>query len=137
MNTRAHDLRLALRLTSLSLVWMTVEGAASLALGWASRSLLLEGFGLDSVLELFSAAVLLWRLRVEAGGRADEARMEAVERRAARLVGYTLYILAAGSPWARCRGWHTTRSTDTRESAWGILIGLRPRSGCRSWRGGS
>src|SRR5437899_9692996 len=63
---RSEDVRLALRLTYITLGWMTIEGAASLLLGWASRSLLLEAFGIDSVIELFSAAVLLWRLRVEA-----------------------------------------------------------------------
>src|SRR2546423_2732029 len=74
---RADDVRLALLLTYLTLGWMTVEGAASLLLGWASKSLLLEAFGIDSIIELFSASVLLWRLRIEARGHADEARVEA------------------------------------------------------------
>src|SRR5947207_11199287 len=83
---RSQDVRLALLLTYITLGWMTVEGAASLLLGWASKSLLLEAFGIDSVIELFSAGVLLWRLRIEASGFADEARVEAVEHRASRLV---------------------------------------------------
>jgi len=58
--------------------------------GGASNSLLLESFGIDSVVELFSASVLLWRLQVEARGRATAGRVEAVERRAARWVGYSL-----------------------------------------------
>src|SRR6266702_2097776 len=85
---RFDDVRLALLLTYITIGWMTVEGAASLLLGWASKSLLLEAFGIDSVIELFSAGVLLWRLRIEASGRADAARVEAVERRASRWVGY-------------------------------------------------
>src|SRR6185503_20714536 len=89
---RADDVRLALLLTYITLAWMTIEAAASLLLGWASKSLLLEAFGIDSVIELFSAGVLLWRLRVEADGRADQARIETVEQRASRLVGYTLYF---------------------------------------------
>src|SRR5205807_9434821 len=93
--SRADAVRLALLLTYITLGWMTIEGAASLLLGWVSKSLLLEAFGIDSVIELFSAAVLLWRLRVEASGRADEARVEAVEHRSSRLVGYTLYFLVA------------------------------------------
>ena len=52
---RADDVRLALLLTYITLGWMTIEGAASLLLGWASKSLLLEAFGIDSVIELFSA----------------------------------------------------------------------------------
>src|SRR5437868_12034268 len=90
---RSLDVQLALWLTYITLVWMTIEGAASLLLGWVSKSLLLEAFGIDSIIELFSAGVLLWRLKVEANGLADEARVESVERRAARWVGYSLYVL--------------------------------------------
>ena len=90
---RTDELRVALVLTYITLGWMTIEGGASLILGWRSKSLLLEAFGIDSVVELFSAAVLLWRLRVEAGGDAGIERVESVERRAAKLVGYTLYVL--------------------------------------------
>jgi hypothetical protein len=59
---RANNLKLALLLTYITLGWMTIEGAASLLLGWASKSLLLEVFGIDSVIESFSGFVLLWRL---------------------------------------------------------------------------
>src|SRR5207249_11473964 len=90
---RSDDVQFALLLTYITLGWMTIEGAASLLLGWASKSLLLEAFGIDSVIELFSAGVLLWRLRVEAIGRASSEHVEAVERRAARWVGYSLYAL--------------------------------------------
>src|SRR3989441_13239059 len=92
---RSDDVRLALLLTYITLGWMTIEGAASLLLGWASKSLLLEAFGIDSVVELFSAAVLLWRLKVEASGRATLQHVDLVERRAARLVGYSLCALVA------------------------------------------
>src|SRR5437870_12272567 len=92
---RSADVRLALRLTYIAIGWMTIEGTASLLLGWASKSLLLEAFGIDSVVELFSAGVLLWRLKVEASGLADQVRVEAVERLAARWVGYSLYALVA------------------------------------------
>ncbi len=92
---RSDDIRLALALTYITLGWMTIEGAAALLLGWASKSLLLEAFGIDSVVELFSAAVLLWRLRVEANGVATSEHVNLVERRAARLVGYSLYALVA------------------------------------------
>src|SRR5437773_7852265 len=93
--SRAGDLQKALLLTYITLGWMTIEGAASLLLGWASKSLLLEAFGIDSVIELFSAAVLLWRLRVEAFGSATSERVTLAEDRAARLVGYSLYALVA------------------------------------------
>ena len=89
-----------------------------------SRSILLEAFGIDSAIELFSALVLLWRLRVETGGKADDAQIERVERRASRLAGYALYVLAlyvlAGSVF----GLFAHYVTDTHKSDWGILIGV-------------
>src|SRR5438309_4121002 len=127
---RADDVWLALLLTYITLGWMTIEGAASLLLGWASKSLLLEAFGFDSIIELFSASVLLWRLRIEASGCADEARVEAVEHRASRLVGYTLYFLVAYVVFNSAYGiFIAHRVTDTHESAWGILIGLVAKIG--------
>ena len=127
---RADDVRLALLLTYITLGWMTIEGAASLLLGWASKSLLLEAFGIDSLIELFSASVLLWRLRIEASGRADAARVETVEHRASRLVGYTLYFLVAYVVFNSAYGiFIAHRVTDTHESAWGILIGLVAKIG--------
>jgi divalent metal cation (Fe/Co/Zn/Cd) transporter len=127
---RSEDVRFALLLTYITLGWMTIEGAASLLLGWASKSLLLEAFGIDSVVEVLSAGVLLWRLRVEANGKADAARVEDVERRAARLVGYTLYLLVVYVIWNSAYGLFVAhRVTDTHESVWGILIGLVAKIG--------
>ena len=127
---RRGDVRSALWLTYITLGWMTIEGAASLLLGWASKSLLLEAFGIDSVVELFSAGVLLWRLKVEARGLADEVRVEVVERRAARWVGYSLYALVAYVIFNSAYGLFVLeRVTDTHESAWGILIGLAAKIG--------
>jgi len=127
---RSEDVRLALRLTYITLGWMTIEGAASLLLGWASKSLLLEAFGIDSVIELFSAAVLLWRLRVEANGVATSEHVDQVERRAARLIGYSLYALVAYIVLNSSYGlFIAKRITDTHESVWGILIGAVAKVG--------
>lgn len=129
-NQRAADLKFALLLTYITLAWMTIEGAASLLLGWVSKSLLLEAFGIDSVIELFSAGVLLWRLHVESRGRANAARVEAVERRASSWVGYTLYFLVLYVVFNSAYGLFIAhRATDTHESAWGILIGLVAKIG--------
>src|SRR5437588_7917507 len=127
---RLADVCLALLLTYITLGWMTVEGAASLLLGWAAKSLLLEAFGIDSVVELFSAGVLLWRLKVEASGRATLQHVDIVERRAARLVGYSLYAMVAYVSLNSSYGLFVAkRITDTHESAWGILIGLVAKIG--------
>jgi hypothetical protein len=45
--------------------WMTIEAIVAIASGWAAGSLVLIAFGLDSVIELASAGVLMWRLSVE------------------------------------------------------------------------
>jgi divalent metal cation (Fe/Co/Zn/Cd) transporter len=128
--SRADAVRLALLLTYITLGWMTIEGAASLLLGWASKSLLLEAFGIDSVIELFSAAVLLWRLRIEASGTATSEHVNFVERRAARLIGYSLYALVAYVILNSGYGlFIAKRITDTHESVWGILIGAVAKVG--------
>jgi divalent metal cation (Fe/Co/Zn/Cd) transporter len=128
--SRARDLQKALLLTYITLGWMTIEGAASLLLGWASKSFLLEAFGIDSLIELFSGGVLLWRLRVEANGAASAERAEEVERRAARYVGYSLYVLVAYVVLNSGYGlFIAKRITDTHESVWGILIGLVAKVG--------
>jgi divalent metal cation (Fe/Co/Zn/Cd) transporter len=130
IHERSDDVRFALLLTYITIGWMTIEGGASLLLGWASKSLLLEAFGIDSVIELFSAAVLLWRLRVEASGAGNAERAEEVERRAARYIGYSLYALVVYVALNSGYGLFIARRiTDTHESVWGILIGLVAKIG--------
>src|SRR5947209_19478668 len=122
---RSDNVRLALLLTYITIGWMTIEGAASLLLGWASKSLLLEAFGIDSVIELFSAAVLLWRLRVESSSVATSERVDFVEGRAARLIGYSLYASVAYVILNSGYGlFIAKRITDTQERVGGILTGL-------------
>ena len=67
---------------------MSVEVVVSLFAAWRARSPALLAFGGDSAIELFSAVVVLWRFRTSA------AREDA-ERRAARVAGALLFVLAA------------------------------------------
>lgn len=128
--SRDDDLKFALLLTYITIGWMFVEGVASLALGWASNSLLLEAFGIDSVIELFSAFVLLWRLQVETVGAVTAERAEDVERRASRYVGYSLFVLIGYVILNSGYGLFVAkRVTDTHESVWGILIGVVAKIG--------
>jgi divalent metal cation (Fe/Co/Zn/Cd) transporter len=69
-----------------SMAWMVVEAGVAIAAGIAAASIALVAFGLDSVIELFSAAVVVWQLRGEAEHR---------ETRAVRLIGVTFFALAA------------------------------------------
>jgi divalent metal cation (Fe/Co/Zn/Cd) transporter len=85
----------ALRLESLTIVWMLAEAFVSIGAGLAAGSVLLLTFGADSMIELVSAIVLLHRLRQEAHDtNLDEREIEALEHRAARIAGYLLYALA-------------------------------------------
>ena len=123
-SNREADIRMALLLTYITLGWMAIEGAASIILGILAKSLLLEAFGIDSAVELFSACVLSWRLRVETSGTIDEARIQAVECRASRLAGYALYVLALYVIVSSVYGLVTDNATDTRQSIWGIIVGV-------------
>lgn len=127
---RQRDVQLGLRLTYITIGWMTIEGTAALLLAWASKSLLLEAFGIDSLIELFSGGVLLWRLKAEANGLASSERVEAVERQAAKWIGYSLYLLVVYVLFNSGYGlFISKRVTDAHESAWGILIGMVAKVG--------
>ncbi len=74
--------------------------------------------------------MLLWRLRVEANGVATSEHVDQVERRAARLIGYSLYALVAYVVFNSGYGlFIAKRITDTHESVWGILIGAVAKIG--------
>ncbi len=92
---RAQLLARGLQLEYLTVGWNIAEGLIAVGAGVAAGSIALVGFGVDSFVETISGAILLWRLRAEAGGTADEERIEHVERRAERLVGVSFAILAA------------------------------------------
>jgi divalent metal cation (Fe/Co/Zn/Cd) transporter len=87
-------LRRALGLEVLTVGWNVVEGLVAVAAASAAGSVALLGFGLDSFVECASGAVLLWRLAAERRGLDGEA-VERIERRARRLVGASLFLLAA------------------------------------------
>jgi divalent metal cation (Fe/Co/Zn/Cd) transporter len=70
-----------------SMAWMTVEAAVAIISGIVASSIALIGFGLDSVIEFFAAAVVVWQL---SGGVSEER-----ETRALRLIGGTFFALAA------------------------------------------
>jgi divalent metal cation (Fe/Co/Zn/Cd) transporter len=69
-----------------SMAWMVVEAGVAITAGILASSIALVGFGLDSVIELFSAGIVVWQLRGEGEDR---------ETRAVRLIGVTFFALAA------------------------------------------
>jgi divalent metal cation (Fe/Co/Zn/Cd) transporter len=84
--------RAGVRVEVVSLVWMLVEAAVALGAGVIARSVLLTAFGLDSLVELLTGAVLLWRLATEARGASLE-RVEQAERHAAWIAAIGLAAL--------------------------------------------
>lgn len=83
----------ALRLEYFTLGWNVVEGAIGVGAALAAGSVALLGFGVDSFVESASAGVLIWRLRSETAGMDHEA-IERLDRRAHKLVGLSLFLLA-------------------------------------------
>jgi divalent metal cation (Fe/Co/Zn/Cd) transporter len=71
-----------------------VEAGVAIGAGILASSIALVGFGLDSLVEVVSAIVVLWRLRLEIGG-ASAARTERAERRALFAVGVSFFLLGA------------------------------------------
>lgn len=92
--TRVGPVRAGVRVEAITIVWMVVEATVAVGAGVLARSVLLTAFGVDSVIELVSGGILLWRLLVEAAGRSVE-RVERAERAAAWVTGIGLALLCA------------------------------------------
>jgi divalent metal cation (Fe/Co/Zn/Cd) transporter len=91
---RQEAVRVGVRLEVVTVIWMAAEAVLAIGAGIVARSVLLTAFGFDSVIELISGGVLLWRLSLEARGVSTE-RMEAVERRATKISAVLLVLLCA------------------------------------------
>jgi divalent metal cation (Fe/Co/Zn/Cd) transporter len=90
---RAAQVRTGIWVEIFTVCWMVVEAAVSIGAGILARSALLTAFGIDSVIELVSGAILLWRLSVEARGE-DTEHIERAEHRAAWVVSVSLALLS-------------------------------------------
>ena len=73
----------AFRIEYMTIAWMVIEAAVAIGSAIAADSLTLLAFGFDSLIELASAGVSVWRLTVEL--RHGQTFAESAERRAARL----------------------------------------------------
>ena len=91
MNSRAAAIHRGLSLEYFTVAWNLLEAAVALASGALAGSIALVSFGMDSLIEVSSGGILLWRLHADQ----DEQRRERVERNALKLVGSSLLLLAA------------------------------------------
>ena len=93
--SREGVVRRGLRLEYLTLAWNSLEALVAIVSGLIAGSIALVGFGLDSIIEMSSGSVLLWRLRSDA----DLHRRERIEQMSLRLVGVSFIALAAYVGW--------------------------------------
>ena len=91
---RSAQLRGAIRLETITIVWMVIEAVASVFAALVARSVLLLAFGIDSGVELLSALVLFHRLQKESSGELDLDQIEKLERKTAQIAAWLLYLLA-------------------------------------------
>lgn len=113
-------IREAFRLEWLTIGWMTVEAIVAIAAGVSAGSLVLTAFGLDSVIELASASVLMWRLSVEL--HHGQVFSERAERTASRIGGGLLFLLAVYVTVAAV--WQLWRGTGEEFSWPGFIVAL-------------
>src|SRR5579875_2306730 len=97
-----HQLIWGAWIEAVALLWMIIEATISLTVGYRTHSVSLQGFGLDSIIELISGGVLLWRLLVERR-KHDAEVVERAEHIAAWIAALGLFALAlyiiAESTW--------------------------------------
>lgn len=87
---RASAVRRGKRLEYATVAYNSMEGLIGIGAGLVAGSIALMGFGFDSIIEVTSGAVLLWRLRADV----DPARREHVEAVSVRTVGICFLVLA-------------------------------------------
>lgn len=92
-SSRNEHVRLGVLIELVTIVWMTIEASIAITVGFATRSVSLQGFGMDSIVELIAGGILLWRLLVEQRGGSVE-RIEQAERRASWVTAVSLFALA-------------------------------------------
>jgi divalent metal cation (Fe/Co/Zn/Cd) transporter len=88
--SRNTAIRSGIRAEIVTIVWMAIEAALAVIAGVKAHSVLVTAFGIDSVIELLSGAVLLWRIKNESSP--NEAK---IERRAAWISAVLLVLLCA------------------------------------------
>src|SRR5204863_8047918 len=78
-------------LTAVTIAWNSLEAVVAIVSGLLAGSVALVGFGLDSVVEVSSALVIVWRLSRPS---ADHEANERAEKRAVRLIALSFFGIA-------------------------------------------
>lgn len=106
--TQALRLR-GLQLAYFIIAWDVIEGAVAVTAGIAAGSIALIGFGIDSVIEVIAASVVVWQLRGSTHAR---------QQTAMRLIAGTFFVLAAYVSF------EAARDLITAEKAGDSLVGI-------------
>jgi divalent metal cation (Fe/Co/Zn/Cd) transporter len=115
---RAGLVRRGRALEFLTLAVCSLEAVFSIGAGFAAGSIALMGFGIDSVIELASGTVIVWRLHHDA----DVTRRQAAEATSLRIIGWLFLALAAYVAWESLRS--LVRHEAPRRSILGICIAV-------------
>lgn len=94
----------------------SLEGLIAVGAGLIAGSIALVGFGFDSLIEVTSGSILLWRLHADV----DEARRERIEAISLRLVGVLFVVLAIYVSYDSVKS--LIRREAPEESAVGIVL---------------
>jgi divalent metal cation (Fe/Co/Zn/Cd) transporter len=106
--------RLAKLLSSLTLVWLGIEGVVGVIAGVLAGSIALVAFGLDSAIEGLASVIVIWRFTGTRTIAAD------AERRAQRWVAISFFLLA---PYVAAEAIETLIEGAVAETSW-LGIGL-------------
>ena len=106
--------RLAKLLSSLTLVWLGIEGAIGVVAGLLAGSIALVAFGLDSAIEGLASIIVIWRFT---GSRTISGT---TERRAQKWVAISFFLLA---PYVAAEAIETLIEGTAAETSWlGIIL---------------
>jgi divalent metal cation (Fe/Co/Zn/Cd) transporter len=118
---RKDDVRQGIWVELVTIVWMLIEASVAISVGFATRSVSLQGFGIDSIVELIAGGILLWRLLVEQRESSVE-RIEHAERRASWMTALSLFALAVYL--VGDSAWSFFTQTRPEASWWGVSLAV-------------
>ncbi len=106
--------RMAKLLSSLTLVWLGIEGVIGVIAGMLAGSIALTAFGLDSAIEGLASVIVIWRFTGTRTLSGD------AERRAQRWVAISFFLLA---PYVAAEAIETLIDGAAAETSW-LGVGL-------------
>ncbi|CAG8718449.1 15321_t:CDS:1 [Racocetra persica] len=95
---RSKLINIAIFLSIITLLWSLAEGVISVFFGTENDSVSLIFFGIDSLVEVTSSCVVLWRfLKKDLHKGSPKDNLIAIERKATIVIGILFVILAIGT----------------------------------------